>query len=58
MAERVGFEPTVPVKGQQFSRLPRSTALPPLHYNNCNNLMAVERVTVLNIIFLGLIFKC
>ena len=30
MAERVGFEPTVPVKAQQFSRLPDSTALAPL----------------------------
>jgi hypothetical protein len=26
----VGFEPTVPVKGRQFSRLEQSTALPPL----------------------------
>ena len=31
MAERVGFEPTVPVKVQQFSRLPDSTTLAPLH---------------------------
>ncbi len=30
MAERVGFEPTVPVKAQQFSRLPDSTTLAPL----------------------------
>ena len=30
VAERVGFEPTVPVKVQQFSRLPDSTALAPL----------------------------
>jgi hypothetical protein len=30
MAERVGFEPTVPVKVQQFSRLPDSTTLAPL----------------------------
>ena len=29
MAEGVGFEPTVPVKGRQFSRLEQSTALPP-----------------------------
>src|SRR3954470_14444521 len=29
MAEGVGFEPTVPVKGRQFSRLEHSTALPP-----------------------------
>src|SRR5580698_3995244 len=31
LAERVGFEPTVPVKVRQFSRLEHSTALPPLH---------------------------
>jgi hypothetical protein len=30
LAERVGFEPTVPVKVQQFSRLPDSTTLAPL----------------------------
>src|SRR5882757_11176899 len=30
MAERVGFEPTVPAKVQQFSRLPDSTTLAPL----------------------------
>ena len=30
MAERVGFEPTEPVKAQQFSRLPDSTTLAPL----------------------------
>ena len=29
VAEGVGFEPTVPVKGRQFSRLEQSTALPP-----------------------------
>ena len=30
VAERVGFEPTVPVKAQRFSRPPRSTAPAPL----------------------------
>src|SRR2546427_1730933 len=30
MAERVGFEPTVPVRGQRFSRPPDSAALAPL----------------------------
>ena len=30
VAERVGFEPTVPLPGQQFSRLPDSAALAPL----------------------------
>ncbi len=33
MAERVGFEPTVPVRVQQFSRLPDSTTLAPLLIN-------------------------
>ena len=32
VAERVGFEPTEPVKAQQFSRLPDSTTLAPLHF--------------------------
>ena len=31
MAERQGFEPWVPVKGQRFSRPPRSTTPAPLH---------------------------
>ncbi len=30
MAERVGFEPTVELPRQQFSRLPDSAALAPL----------------------------
>ncbi len=30
MAERVGIEPTVPLPGQQFSRLPDSATLAPL----------------------------
>ncbi len=30
LAERVGFEPTVPAKAQRFSRPPRSTTLAPL----------------------------
>ena len=34
MAERVGFEPTEPVKAQQFSRLPDSTTLAPLRELN------------------------
>ena len=29
-AEREGFEPPVPLRAQQFSRLPQSTTLPPL----------------------------
>src|SRR5688572_23257075 len=33
LAERVGFEPTEPVKAQQFSRLPDSTTLAPLRAN-------------------------
>ncbi len=34
MAERVGFEPTVPVKVQRFSRPSDSTTLAPLQQNN------------------------
>ena len=30
MAERVGFEPTVPLRGQRFSRPPDSATLAPL----------------------------
>jgi hypothetical protein len=33
MAERVGFEPTVELPRQQFSRLPDSAALAPLRYD-------------------------
>jgi hypothetical protein len=33
MAERVGFEPTVPVRVQRFSRPPDSATLAPLHIN-------------------------
>ena len=32
VAERVGFEPTVELPRQQFSRLPDSAALAPLRY--------------------------
>jgi hypothetical protein len=39
VAERVGFEPTVPVKVQQFSRLPDSTALAPLRTSEFSILM-------------------
>ena len=34
LAERKGFEPLDPVKGQRFSRPPRSTAPAPLHAQN------------------------
>ena len=39
VAERVGFEPTVPVKVQQFSRLPDSTTLAPLRTSEFSILM-------------------
>src|SRR5947208_2605158 len=32
MAERVGFEPTVPLRGQRFSRPSESATLAPLHF--------------------------
>ncbi len=35
MAERVGFEPTVPAKAQRFSRPPRSTTPAPLLLSAC-----------------------
>jgi hypothetical protein len=35
MAERVGFEPTVELPRQQFSRLPDSAALAPLRLQLC-----------------------
>ena len=38
LAERVGIEPTVPLPGQQFSRLPDSATLAPLR--------VVERVSL------------
>ena len=39
LAERVGIEPTVPLPGQQFSRLPDSATLAPLR--------VIERVSLL-----------
>ena len=39
MAERVGFEPTVPVRVQQFSRLSNSTTLAPLRTSEFTILM-------------------
>ncbi len=42
MAERVGFEPTVPAKVQQFSRLPDSTTLAPLR--PCKNIPESRRL--------------
>src|SRR5207245_502047 len=38
MAERVGFEPTVQLPGQRFSRPPDSAALAPLHALSVNHL--------------------
>ena len=43
MAERVGFEPTVPVKVQQFSRLPDSTTLAPLRYGRSSVGVMIEQ---------------
>jgi hypothetical protein len=41
MAERVGFEPTVPVKERRFSRPVHSTALPPLLVSGAYGLPAI-----------------
>src|SRR5260370_17071837 len=38
MAERVGFEPTVQLPGQRFSRPPDSATLAPLHALSINHL--------------------
>ncbi len=58
MAEGVGFEPTVRVFGQQFSRLPRSTALPSLHEELFFIIiLAVEQIHGRNSMFFVLIFK-
>ncbi len=45
MAERVGFEPTVPVKAQQFSRLPDSTTLAPLRMRIINIKVSVTEIS-------------
>ena len=42
MAERVGFEPTVELPRQQFSRLPDSATLAPLRDGMCR-MMCVNR---------------
>ena len=46
-AEREGFEPSVQFPAQQFSRLPQSTALPPLR-NGCRGwVRGVAKVKIL-----------
>ena len=44
MAERVGFEPTVELPRQQFSRLPDSAALAPLRYGRSSAGLSIEQV--------------
>ena len=44
MAERVGFEPTVELPRQQFSRLPDSAALAPLRYGRSSAGSKIEQV--------------
>ena len=46
LAERVGFEPTEPVKVQQFSRLPDSTTLAPLRELNSSLAKLSEKIQV------------
>jgi hypothetical protein len=43
LAEVVGFEPTVPVKERQFSRLLRSTALPHFHSHIIRELLIEQK---------------
>ena len=42
MAERVGFEPTVELPRQQFSRLPDSATLAPLRYGRSSAGLIIE----------------
>ena len=44
VAERVGFEPTVELPRQQFSRLPDSAALAPLRYGRSSAGLIIEQV--------------
>ncbi len=44
VAERVGFEPTVELPRQQFSRLPDSAALAPLRYGRSSTGLIIEQV--------------
>ena len=44
MAERVGFEPTVELPRQQFSRLPDSAALAPLRFGRSSAGLSIEQV--------------
>ena len=43
VAERVGFEPTVELPRQQFSRLPDSAALAPLRYGRSSVGLMIEQ---------------
>ena len=43
MAERVGFEPTVELPRQQFSRLPDSAALAPLRSGRSSAGLRIEQ---------------
>ena len=44
LAERVGFEPTVELPRQQFSRLPDSAALAPLRYDRSSAGLILEQM--------------
>ena len=44
MAERVGFEPTVELPRQQFSRLPDSAALAPLRYRSSSAGLSIKQM--------------
>jgi hypothetical protein len=45
MAERVGFEPTVRLPVQRFSRPSHSTTLAPLRVRKINNLASAAKAT-------------
>lgn len=68
LAERVGIEPTVPLPGQQFSRLPDSATLAPLRLVELSSRpgrvgaivspwhSAVSELTLGNVIFQSVFF--
>ena len=46
LAERVGFEPTVPLRVQRFSRPPDSATLAPLRSYSCSRLLRKKDCTI------------
>ena len=58
LAERVGIEPTVPLPGQQFSRLPDSATLAPLRLVELASRQGrLEELTLGSVIFQSVFFS-